>query len=157
SPGHVFGSSHGDSRIIREAYFEHPMYVPILRRAYDLWRELEQRSGKSLLHEIGGLMIGPRDGEIVRGALRSAGEFAIPVVQMTSDEVAGRYPAFRLGANDVAVLDPRAGYLDPEACNAAHLDVAARAGATLRFDERVESWRADGDGVRVGTPKGSYV
>src|SRR3954470_2679480 len=78
SPGHTFGSSHGDSRIIREAYFEHPRYVPMLRRAYELWHELETESTQRLLHEVGGLMIGPRDGEIVTGALRSAAEFDIP-------------------------------------------------------------------------------
>ena len=87
SPGHTFGSSHGDSRIIREAYFEHPMYVPILRRAYDLWRELEVRSGEALLHEIGGLMIGPRDGELVTGTLRSAAEFGIGHDVLSPDQV----------------------------------------------------------------------
>ena len=156
APGHVFGSSHGDSRIIREAYFEHPMYVPILRRAYELWRELEGRSGTSLLHEIGGLMIGPPNGEIVRGALRSAQTFDIPVEVLTPSQVARRFPAFRLQAHEVAVLDPRAGYLEPDACNRAHLDVARASGASLRFDEAVVEWRADSHGVRVDTEQGSY-
>lgn len=154
SPGHTFGSSHGDSRIIREAYFEHPMYVPILRRAYDLWRELEARSGQSLLHETGGLMIGPRDGEIVTGALRSAAEFGIPHDVFSAADVRARYPAFHLERGEVAVLDRRAGYLDPDACNAAHLRVAGEAGATLRFNDAVRSWVASGDGVRVETMGG---
>ena len=158
SPGHTFGSSHGDSRIIREAYFEHPMYVPILRRAYDLWRELEARSGQSLLHETGGLMIGPRDGEIVTGALRSAAEFGIPHDVFSAADVRARYPAFHLERGEVAVLDRRAGYLDPDACNAAHLRVAGEAGATLRFNDAVRSWVASGDGVRVETMGGeTYV
>src|SRR4029077_15613864 len=96
SPAPPFGSSHGDSRIIREAYFEHPMYVPILRRAYDLWRELEVRSGEALLHEIGGLRIGPRDGELVTGTLRSAAEFGIGHDVLSPDQVRARYPAFHL-------------------------------------------------------------
>src|SRR5262252_4969256 len=96
APGHTFGSSHGDSRIIREAYFEHPMYVPILRRAYDLWRELEQRSGDTLLHEIGGLMIGPPDGELVTGALRSIAEFGIAHDVLSPADVRACYPAFQL-------------------------------------------------------------
>lgn len=157
APGHPFGSSHGDSRIIREAYFEHPMYVPILRRAYDLWRELEARSGQALLHEIGGLMIGPRDGEIVTGALRSTAEVGIAHDVFSAAEVRARYPAFHLRPGEVAVLDRRAGYLDPEACNAAHLRGAEEAGATFRFNEPVRSWLASDDGVRVDTAAGSYA
>jgi sarcosine oxidase len=157
APGHTFGSSHGDSRIIREAYFEHPMYVPILRRAYELWHELESRSGESLLHEIGGLMIGPPHGELVTGTLRSATQFGIPHDVLSAAEVRARYPAFHLQPGEVAVLDRRAGYLDPDRCNAAHLNVASEAGATLHFNEPVRSWVALGDGVRVETSNGSYV
>src|SRR5262245_15910700 len=157
APGHTFGSSHGDSRIIREAYAEHPMYVPILRRAYDLWRELEHRSGETLLHEIGSLMIGPPDGDLVTGALRSISEFGIAQEVLSAAEVRARHPAFRLSSGEIAVLDRRAGYLDPDRCNAAHLRVAATAGATLQFDEPVLSWTAADDGVRVETSGGSYV
>jgi sarcosine oxidase len=157
APGHTFGSSHGDSRIIREAYAEHPMYVPILRRAYDLWRELEHRSGETLLHEIGGLMIGPPDSDLVTGALRSISEFGIAQEVLSAADVRARYPAFHLSSGETAVLDRRAGYLDPDRCNAAHLRVAAAAGATLQFDEPVLSWTATDDGVRVETSAGSYV
>jgi sarcosine oxidase len=157
APGHTFGSSHGDSRIIREAYFEHPMYVPILRRAYDLWRELEQRSDETLLHEIGGLMIGPPDGELVTGALRSVAEFGIAHDVLSPADVRARYPAFHLSPGEIAVVDRRAGYLDPDRCNAAHLRVATAAGATLRFNEAVVSWTANDDGVRVETSQGSYT
>src|SRR3954465_4819256 len=72
--GHTFGSSHGDSRIIREQYFEHPLYVPLVQRAYELWRELEQVTYRQLMTVTGGLMIGPRDGAVVTGALKSAAE-----------------------------------------------------------------------------------
>jgi sarcosine oxidase len=157
APGHTFGSSHGDSRIIREAYFEHPMYVPILRRAYELWRELEERSGEALLREIGGLMIGPPDGELVTGTLRSASEFGIAHDVLSPADVRRLYPAFELQPTEIAVLDRRAGYLDPDRCNAAHLRVAQAAGATLRFNEPVRSWAASDDGVRVETSRESYV
>jgi sarcosine oxidase len=157
APGHPFGSSHGDSRIIREAYFEHPMYVPMLRRAYDLWRELEARTGETLLHEIGGLMIGPRDGEIVAGALRATSQFEIPHDVLSAADVHARHPAFHLQPHEVAVLDRRAGYLDPEACNAAHLRIASEAGATLHFNESVRAWDSNADGVRVQTEMGSYT
>lgn len=156
SPGHPFGSSHGDSRIIREIYFEHPMYVPIVRRAYELWRELEARTGRSLLVETGGLMIGPSDGEIIRGTLRAAATWRMDHELLRSDDVGRRFPAFRLHPDDVAVLDARAGYVRPEACIAAHLEVARAYGAVLRFDEPALSWEPDGQGVQVATPAHRY-
>lgn len=155
-PEHTFGSWHGDSRIIRETYFEHPMYVPIVRRAYDLWRELEGRVGRSLLHETGGLTIGPPEGDSVLGALRSARQFGIASELLSGDEVRRRFPAFEPRSGDVAVLDPRAGYLEPEACVAAYRTVARQHGADLRFGEPVLAWEAEGAGVRVTTPCGVH-
>jgi len=155
-PGHPFGSSHGDSRIIREIYFEHPLYVPIVRRAYELWRDLEARTGKTLLREIGGLMIGPPDGEVVTGTIESARAWSMPYEVLSASELSRRYPAFRVSDEDVAVLDRRAGFLSPEDCNDAHLTLAAAAGATLQFDEPVVSWKADGEGVQITTPRDHY-
>ena len=155
SQGHSLGSSHGDSRIIRETYFEHPLYVPLVRRAHELWRELEERSGAALMTINGGLMIGPPDGVVVSGTLRSVAEHDLPHEILTPEETRERFPAFRLAAGLVAVLDPRAGYLDPEECNGAHIDVAREAGAEVRFNEPGQ-WAPDGDGVRVTTAGGSY-
>ncbi len=155
-PGHPNGSSHGDSRIIREMYFEHPMYVPLLQRAYYLWEELGTRTGSTLLNLTGALMIGPPSGSLVTGSMRSAHEHNLQYEMLSPAEVAVRYPAFALRGDLVAVRDPRAGYLDPEACNAAHLDVARKSGADLRFEEPVLSWTADDDGVTVTTPQATY-
>src|SRR6185295_4742932 len=127
-PRHPFGSSHGDSRIIREIYFEHPMYVPIVRRAYELWRDLETRTGTTLLREVGGLMIGPPDGDVVTGTIESARAWNMPYDVFSAGELARRYPAFSVADGDVAVLDRRAGFLAPEDCNEAHLTLAAAAG-----------------------------
>jgi len=157
SPGHQFGSSHGDSRIIRETYFEHPLYVPLVQRAHELWRELEATSGKSLMTITGGLMIGPPDGSVVSGTLRSAREHGLPHEILTPSAVHDRFPAFEIAADLVAVMDPRAGYLDPEACNRAHIDAARNAGAEARFDEPLLEWNPDGQGVRVRTQSGSYT
>lgn len=157
SPGHTLGSSHGDSRIIRETYFEHPLYVPLVQRAHQLWRELEGASGQSLMKITGGLMIGPPDGLVVAGTLRSVGEHNLPHEILAPAEVEKRFPLFRLEPGTIAVLDPRAGYLDPEACNRAHLDAARAAGAETRVDEPVAEWKADGDGVRVTTRSGEYL
>ena len=155
-PGHDKGSSHGDSRIIREQYFEHPLYVPLVQRAYELWQDLERRSGQRLMTITGGLMIGPADGMVVTGTIRSAATHHLPYNVLDSAEVSARYPEFRLGEGLVAVLDPRCGFLDPEACNAAHIDSARRAGAETRFEERVIEWKPDGSGVRVKTSANSY-
>ncbi|HEY8852488.1 MAG TPA: N-methyl-L-tryptophan oxidase [Gemmatimonadaceae bacterium] len=157
SQGHSLGSSHGDSRIIRETYFEHPLYVPLVRRAHELWRELEERSGTALMTINGGLMIGPPDGVVVSGTLRSAAEHGLPYEVLSPEATRQRFPAFRLADGLVAVLDPRAGYLDPEGCNMAHIDAAREAGAEARFDEPVQEWKPDGEGVRVRTPSGNYL
>ena len=155
-PGHHNGSSHGDSRIIREMYFEHSMYVPLLQRAYELWGDLGRRVGKKLLNINGGLMIGRREGMLVTGTLRSAQEHDLLYEVLSASEVKKRYPAFDLEEDLVAVLDPRAGWLDPEACNAAHLMTASRHGADLRFEEPLLAWNADEDGVSVRTGFGEY-
>jgi sarcosine oxidase len=154
--GHARGSSHGESRIIREIYFEHPLYVPIVRRAYELWQELERESGERLLTITGGLMIGPRDGTLATGVLASAAAHEIPHEVLSAAELRVRFPGFDPSENHVAVVDARAGYLDADACVRAHLAVAARSGATLQFDERVVSWESDGQSVRVETDRGRY-
>jgi sarcosine oxidase len=154
--GHTLGSSHGDSRIIREQYFEHPLYVPLVQRAYELWRELEGLTNRSLMTITGGLMIGPPSGTVVTGTLRSATQHGLAHEVLDAAEVHARFPAFDLRPDLVAVLDPRAGFLDPEACNAAHIDAASRAGAVVRFSEGITRWSPDGDGVRVDTADGTY-
>ncbi|MDQ6690317.1 MAG: N-methyl-L-tryptophan oxidase [Gemmatimonadota bacterium] len=157
SPGHQRGSSHGDSRIIRETYFEHPLYVPLVQRAHRLWRELEEISGASLMTIVGGIMIGPPDGMVVSGTLRSVAEHDLPHELLSADATRERFPAFDLPDDVVAIFDPRAGFLDPDACNRAHVAVARRAGAEARFNEPVLRWSPDGAGVRVTTPSGTYL
>src|SRR5580692_5796949 len=83
-PGHDRGSSHGRTRIIRQAYFEHPDYVPLLFRAYELWADLEARSGRPLLHEIGLLQIGPADGVVLSGVRRSAEQHRLDIEELTA-------------------------------------------------------------------------
>jgi sarcosine oxidase len=157
APRHALGSSHGDSRIIRELYFEHPLYVPLVQRAYELWEALERDAGARLLQVNGGLMIGPRDGMLVTGTIRSATEHGLPYQLLSPGEVRARFPAFELADGLVAVLDPRAGFLRPEACTEAHQTLAARHGAELRFEEPLLDWEPDGEGVRVRTAAGTYA
>lgn len=156
APPHALGSSHGESRIIREAYFEHPAYVPMVRRAYELWRDLEAATGTDLLTQTGGLMIGELDGDLVAGARRSAEQHGLRYAMLSAAEVADRFPALRPERDMVAVWEPRAGVLRPEACVAAMLERGRHHGADLRFDTTAETWRPDGSGVRVQTKHGEY-
>jgi sarcosine oxidase len=155
-PPHTLGSSHGDSRIIREAYFEHPVYVPMVQRAFELWRELECASGANLLRPTGGLMIGTPDSTLVTGALRSAQMHGLEHALLPADEIHARFPALNPEPQMVGVWEPRAGVLSPEACVRAQLEQAQRSGATLRFDEAVERWQPDRAGIDIVTKEGRY-
>jgi sarcosine oxidase len=156
APPHTYGSTHGRTRIIREAYFEHPLYVPLVRRAYELWDELERESGRPLFHRTGGLMIGPADGVIVAGARRSAVEHDVPHEVLTADEVRRRWPAYNPPDDHAALYELRAGLLLPEACVEAYLELARRHGATTRVGERVRGWRAQDGGAAVTTDAATY-
>ena len=101
---HTMGSSHGMNRIIRLAYFEHTSYVPLLRRAYALWREAEAVWGEQLLFVTGGVDAGPEHGRVVRGALASCHEHGLPHEVVTAAELARRHPGWRLPQSHVAVL-----------------------------------------------------
>lgn len=156
APPHPFGSSHGESRIIREAYFEHPAYVPLVQRAYRLWQELEVLTGESLLRITGGVLLGAPESKIITGALRSAQSHGLAHEVLTASEVRKRFPALQPPETFIAVYEPRAGVLRPEACVAAHLRMAARYGTVLHFEEPVREWRAGEDGVEVITERGRY-
>ena len=157
TPPHTLGSSHGHSRIIREAYFEDPVYVPMVQRAFELWRDLERRSGAALLAQNGGLMIGAPGSVLVEGALRSARLHGLQHSVLQAGEVRERFPALRPEPGMVAVWEPRAGILNPEACVTAQLDQARHHGARLHFDEPVSHWQADEDGcLGIVTAQGRY-
>jgi sarcosine oxidase len=156
APPHTLGSSHGRSRVIREAYFEHPLYVPLVRRSYELWDELARESGRRLFHRTGGLMIGPSDGRVFGGARLSALRHALAHEELSADEVRRRWPAYDPPDGHVALYEPRAGLLLPEAIVETYLALARTRGAELRLGERVLAWHADGDGVTATTGHGTY-
>ena len=153
---HALGSSHGQSRMIRMAYFEHPDYVPLLRRAYQLWHELEELSGQKLLYLTGGLYMGPQSGEVVGGSLRSAREHGLPHELFDADELRRRYPQFQVPRDWMAMYEPDAGFLLPERVVAAYANAALAAGAELHGRERVVAWRDEGRGVTVRTDRAEY-
>jgi sarcosine oxidase len=144
APPHALGSTHGRTRIIREAYYEHPCYVPLVRRAYELWSALEREAGEQLFIQTGGLMIGPPRGTLVAGALRSATEHGLAHELLEPCEVHRRFPGFHVPEGSMALHEPRAGLLFPERCVEAHLALAARRGATIRTGVTVTGWEANG-------------
>lgn len=142
--------------MIREAYFEGSFYVPLVQRAYEAWRRLEEESGRPLLRQTGGLMLGPPDGDLVRGSRASARRHSLAYEELSAREVARRFPVFRLPADQVAILEPRAGYLDPEGCIRAFLEAARAAGAELHAGEALTGWSADRNAVSLRTEAGRY-
>jgi sarcosine oxidase len=154
--GHSLASFGGLSRIIRLSYYEHPSYVPLLKRAWDLWRELERDGGETLLTQTGGLYLGPPEGQLVSGSLASARMHGLAHELLDSSELRRRYPLFDVERDWVGVVDVQAGWLAPERSVETHLRLAERHGATLRFAEAIERWERDGDGVRVSSAQGTY-
>ncbi len=154
--GHTLASFGGLSRIIRLSYYEHASYVPLLRRAWDLWRELERDSGEPLLTQTGGLYLGAPDGALVSGALSSARTHGLEHRVLDSIELRRRYPVFNVHPDWVGVLEEQAGWLAPERAVETHLRQAERNGATLRFEEPIERFELESDGVRVFSAQGAY-
>jgi len=149
---HDRGSSHGITRIIRLGYFEHSDYVPLLRRAYELWRELEQEAGEQLLYVTGIVEGGER---IYEGSLRSCRDHDLPHEVLDGREVARRFPAYHLPPGLDLVFQPDGGFVLPERCIVSHLAGALARGATLRARERVLEWGETEDGVRITTDRGT--
>lgn len=156
SPAHDQGSSHGRSRIIREAYWEHPSYVPLVWRAYELWADLEAAHGRQLLQTTGGIVIGPPDSDLVRGALDSARTHRLKHEVLDPPAIRRRFPVFAPGDEMIGVFEPRAGVLFVEECVLAHLQAASRAGAELHHDEPALEWTATTQGVEVRTLRSRY-
>ena len=151
---HSSGSSHGQSRIIRQAYFEHPDYVPLLLKAYELWDEVENESQRKLFHQVGLLEVGPPDGVLIPGVMQSVQQHSLPIERLSIDEARRRFP-FAIPDGMKCVFEPTAGYLLVEQCVQSHLDLAARAGADWR-NERVVSWDSNVGHVSVQTESEIY-
>jgi sarcosine oxidase len=153
TPGHDRGSSHGATRIIRLGYFEHPSYVPLLRRAYALWREIEELSGKRLLHITGIAEIGPPDGALIRGVLASVSTHALRHELLSATELMRRIPAFQLPPQYEAVIQPDGGFLAAEPSIHAMLALAKSAGAEIQTGETIRAIEPSSTGVRIVTDR----
>jgi sarcosine oxidase len=150
---HAMGSSHGVTRIIRLAYYEHPSYVPLLRRSYELWRELETESGEKLLYITGSIDAGP---EVFEGSRLSCELHGLPHEVLTGKQLAERYPAYHLPSDMMALLQPEGGFLLSERCIVAHVMLAMASGAEVHGREKVLDWQPLADGVGVTTDRATY-
>lgn len=162
TPPHVHGSTHGETRITRQAISEGLQFVPLAMRSHVLWREIEAATGATLLTQCGGLIMARAglashmhgQADFLGNAVTAAEAFGIDHEHLDAQEVAARFPQFRLQGDETAYFEPGAGYLDPEACVSAQLTLAARRGATLRFGEQVLHLESGNGGTVVVTSRG---
>lgn len=157
SPPHRLGSSHGRSRIIRQAYYESPAYVPLVRLAWERWQALERDTGRRLLQQTGGLMLGPPAGELIHGAETSAREHGLPHERLDRRALSARFPEFAVPEGTEGLFEPMAGILDPEACIASALELAVRAGAEVRTAVTVTELMSEGEAVLIRSNVGAPV
>lgn len=156
--GHAMGSSHGQTRIIRQAYFEHPTYVPLIQEAWNEWEELQRLTGQSLLIQCGGFMLGHSASEIVTGARTSARDYHLPYEIWDAAQIHQRFPAFALAPDEVGVWDPMAGYLNADLCLHGMANYATRHGVTLKTRQTVTNIISHSpERVEIVTPDDRYV
>lgn len=154
-PAHSLGASHGGSRIYRQSYAEGPEYVPLLLRARELWDQLGVDAGTEVFTRTGGIVVGHADSPMVAGSLRSAREWGLAHEVLGAAEIRNRFPTFKLADDEVAFYERQAGVVRPELTVAAHLRLAERRGAELRFNEPVTRWEVlPSGGVQVITAGG---
>jgi sarcosine oxidase len=154
---HDLGSSHGHTRIIRLAYYEHPSYVMLLKRAYELWDEIEQRSGEKILYRTGSIDAGPAESWVFKGSLQSCVEHDLPHEVLTGAEINARFPGYQLPHELLGVFQPDGGFVLPERSIVSQVEAAHALGAEIHGREHVLEWEPFGDGVRVLTDRDEYT
>ncbi|MDX1413291.1 MAG: N-methyl-L-tryptophan oxidase [Candidatus Promineifilaceae bacterium] len=154
---HTQGSSHGYTRIIRLAYYEHPSYVPLLKRAYELWTEIEHHYGEPLFYKTGSVDVGTAESQVFKGSLESCLEHNLAHEVLSGESLNQRYPGYHVPANFMALYQPNGGFLLPEKSTVAFVEAAHHFGAVIQAREKVESWRPLNEGVQVTTNRGSYT
>jgi len=161
-PGHDKGASHGDTRLIRKAYFEHPDYVPLLHRAYDLWDELEAEYGYKLFHRTGLILAGnPQTSQVMAGVKKATVEHCLGIEEWTPAQARQMYPQFQFNDDWQILFEENAGFLRVEECVKAHTEMAVKNGAKILYNTKVESWKVSGDSpahgpVTVTTSAGEF-
>jgi monomeric sarcosine oxidase len=154
-PPHNLGSSHGHTRVIREAYHEGTSYVPIVQRAYELWHEIQNSSAKKIIMEYGGLYLG-KDGNYLKDAKLSAEKYNIPITELNNKEILDRYKVLNPPGNFKGLLENRSGAVFPENSIEYFLENSKSNGSIHKFNERVLSWEKSSNSYKVVTDKGDY-
>ena len=154
APGHDRGSSHGETRIIRVGYFEHPSYVPLLRRSYELWRALEENSRRKLMRITGIVEIGMPHGPLVSGTLLAAREHDLLHEILNATDIMRRFPAFHIPSEYIGIFQPDGGFVAAEATVEALLALARAAKAEIKHEVHVNFIAPNGRGVRIATSAG---
>lgn len=155
--GHALGASNGKSRIVRQAYYEHAAYVPLLLRAYERWHALEAASGARLLELCGLLMAGDARSAVITGASGAARQHDLAIEEWGASDMRARYPTLLVHDGEVGIFEPLGGFVRPEEAVAALQAAAERDGATLAYGSTMRSWAADASGVRVDLEDGSHI
>ncbi len=153
---HDRGSSHGHTRVIRQAYFEHPDYVPLLIDAYRLWDDLADHSGQPLISRCGLLLAGTPDGPAVSGTREAARLHGLDLHDVTPARLNRDFPGFAIPDEFDAVWEAAGGFLLVEDAVAAHIARAVEHGAVLQTEETVRQWSRVGDSYEVVTDRGHY-
>ncbi|MDA0263883.1 MAG: N-methyl-L-tryptophan oxidase [Chloroflexi bacterium] len=154
---HELGSSHGYSRMIRYTLQEHPSYVPLVRRAYELWHQLENASGERLVVTTGSVRAGPPDSPFFQNAKESCDIHHIPYEIMTGPETGKRFPGYRFPEGISSIYQSDGGFLLPERCIVSHVRAAQEAGAEVHGREAVLGWEPKGEGVEVRTGRDTHT
>jgi len=153
---HALGSSHGETRVIRLCYYEHPDYVPLLRRAYEGWDAIGRSTGRTLLHLTGGIYMGPPDGAFIAGTRRAAETHGLEHEVLELADLRRRFPMFGVSPDMAGIWEPMAGAIMAEASVSACVERALHDGAHVHGHEQVRDWSADANRVRVETDRGVY-
>ena len=154
---HAEGSSHGVNRIIRLAYYEHPSYVPLLRRAYELWSEIESIAGEQLIYKTGSIDTAPAGHEVFEGSLESCLLHDIPHRVLNHAQINEQFPGYQLPVGHMGILQQDGGFVLSERSIVAYANAAMSEGAEIHAREVVSGWEPDRGGVRVFTDRGEYT
>ncbi|MBT4124910.1 MAG: N-methyl-L-tryptophan oxidase [Chloroflexi bacterium] len=154
---HTEGSSHGVNRIIRLAYYEDPSYVPLLRRAYEMWNDIESEAGEQLLYKVGSIDTAPSGHEVFEGSLKSCLEHDIPHEVLDHQQINNRFPGYQMPPGQMGLYQKDGGFVLSERAIIAYVNAAVAAGAEIHARESVVKWETEGDGVRVFTDRAEYT
>jgi sarcosine oxidase len=153
---HELGSHAGQSRIIRKAYFEHSDYVPLLNKAYENWKKLEEETVEQIYFRTGLVYFGPPDHPIMKGVRQSASLYGIEINRMDASSSEKKFPEFKIPGHFECLYEPDAGFLTPEKAIKLYTEQAKKKGAKIHVGEKVLDWETEGEGILVRTDKNTY-